>query len=114
MHKLDRSGVIRVAEYEERIPGPNGERGAPVCRRATLDLRVNSLLPPNEWAAHKQDEIYVVVRGQGVFHHDGQRDPFGPGDLLFVAAGVQHRFEDFDNLLLWRIYYGVEGGELPG
>jgi mannose-6-phosphate isomerase-like protein (cupin superfamily) len=113
MKELGRSGVIRIGAYEAKIPGPAGERGAPVGRRGTLDLRVNSLVPPNDWATHKQDEVYVVVRGEGVFHHNGRRDAFGPGDLLFVAADVPHRFEGFDKLVLWRMYYGVEGGEIP-
>jgi hypothetical protein len=30
------------------------------------------------------------------------RVPFGPGDLLFVAAGTEHRFEDFtEDLGVW-------------
>ncbi len=32
--------------------------------------------------------------------------------VLFVAAGVEHRFEDFgDDLLVWRVFYGPAGGE---
>jgi hypothetical protein len=31
---------------------------------------------------------------------------------LFAAAGVEHRFENFsDDLALWVIFYGPEGGE---
>jgi len=30
-----------------------------------------------------------------------------------VAAGVEHRFEDFSaDFAVWRVFYGVEGGEL--
>ena len=36
------------------------------------------------------------------------------GDILFVAAGVEHHYEDFsDDLALWRIFYGRRGGEIP-
>jgi hypothetical protein len=32
----------------------------------------------------------------------------------FVAAGVEHHYEDFsEDLALWRIFYGRRGGELP-
>jgi mannose-6-phosphate isomerase-like protein (cupin superfamily) len=37
---------------------------------------------------------------------------FGPGDVLFVPAGVEHRFEDFsDDFVTWVVFYGPEGGE---
>jgi hypothetical protein len=31
-----------------------------------------------------------------------------------VPAGVVHRFEDFsDDLAVWVVFYGPEGGEIP-
>ena len=46
--------------------------------------------------------------------HDGERDPFESGDLLFVAAGTEHRFEDFtEDLAVWVVFYGPRGGEVP-
>jgi len=69
-------------------------------------------LNPNQQAPHEQDEIYVIVRGRGVLFHDGQRDAFETGDVMFVAAGVEHRFEDFStDLAVWVIFYGPPGGE---
>ena len=36
------------------------------------------------------------------------------GDLLFVPAGVPHRFEESgDNLVVWVVFYGAPGGEQP-
>jgi len=113
MKATDRSGVIRFADIRAKIPGPAGERSAAVLRRGTLDLKMNVLLPPNATASHAQDEIYVVIAGRGAFVHGDKRDRVGPGDFLFVAAGVEHRFEEFEELTLWRIYYGVSGGEIP-
>lgn len=35
-----------------------------------------------------------------------------PGDLLFVPAGVEHRFGPFtDDFATWVLFYGPEGGE---
>ncbi len=46
--------------------------------------------------------------------HDGKRDEFEAGDFLFVAAATEHRFEDrSDDLLIWRVFYGPKGGEVP-
>ncbi len=55
---------------------------------------------------HDQNEIYVVISGSGMFFNNGIRQPFSPGDLIFVPAGVEHRFEDFtDDFATWVIFY---------
>lgn len=62
-----------------------------------------SLCHHKEQEPHAQDEIYVIVRGRGVLFHDGKRDPFESGDILFVAAGIEHLFENVtEDLALWR------------
>lgn len=55
---------------------------------------------------HTRDEFYVVMRGSGEFMAGVERVRFGPGDVLFVAAGTEHRFENFsDDLTVWVIFY---------
>ena len=34
------------------------------------------------------------------------------GDLLFVSAGTEHQIDDFTDLAIWVVFYGVEGGEV--
>jgi mannose-6-phosphate isomerase-like protein (cupin superfamily) len=69
-------------------------------------------VPPKEQEPHTQDELYIIVRGRGVLFHDGKRDSFEPGDLLFVAAGTEHQFEDVTgDLALWRVFYGPPDGD---
>ncbi len=111
MKETDRSGVISFAETRAKVPGLSGD--AKVFHRVSLDVKLNCLVPPNKLAKHAQDELYVVVDGRGVFVHGGKRDKIAKGDFLFVAAGVEHVFEEFESLTLWRIYYGPEGGEVP-
>ncbi|MBA2920394.1 cupin domain-containing protein [Sphingomonas sp. MAH-20] len=114
MEAGERSGVITLAGLEAQVPGPNGERSALALKRGTLDVRLSVPLPPNVQTPHEQDEIYFVVRGNGVLVHEGRRTSFGPGDILFVAAGVSHHYADFgSDLALWRVFYGAAGGELP-
>lgn len=63
---------------------------------------------------HQQDELYVIASGTGIFSRDGVRVPFAPGDVLFVPAGMEHRFEQFStDFATWVIFYGPEGGEQP-
>ena len=110
----DRAGVISFAGTEARIPTPEGERAVLVAKRGTLDVKLVVPAGQNRQTPHEQDEIYVVVRGRGALVHEGRRDSFGPGDILFVAAGVEHHYEDFGgDLALWRVFYGARGGEVP-
>lgn len=61
---------------------------------------------------HDQDEVYIVQSGRGFFVSRDERQPFEPGDALFVPASVTHRFEDFsDDFAAWVIFYGPAGGE---
>jgi mannose-6-phosphate isomerase-like protein (cupin superfamily) len=41
---------------------------------------------------HGQDELYYVISGRGRFRVGGHDRPVGPGTILFVEAGVEHRF----------------------
>jgi mannose-6-phosphate isomerase-like protein (cupin superfamily) len=108
-----RSRVIRLAETQAGIAA-SGERSSRILQRGTLDVALGRPTRPNEQTPHEQDEVYIVVRGRGILFHDGKRDPFESGDFLFVAAATEHRFEDFsDDLLVWRVFYGPSGGEVP-
>ena len=107
-----RSGVVRLTEALARLPGPAGEHAIGLVRRGTLDVALSVPVTPKTQTPHAQDEIYVIVRGRGVLLHDGRRGAFEAGDLLFVAAGVEHQFsEHSEDLTVWRLFYGAQGGE---
>lgn len=62
--------------------------------------------------SHTKDEIYIVISGSGVFINGEARHPFQAGEVLFVPAGVEHRFENFtEDFVTWVFFYGPEGGE---
>jgi cupin superfamily acireductone dioxygenase involved in methionine salvage len=49
-----------------------------------------------------------------VLVHDGRRDRCETGDLVFIAAGTEHCFEDFtEDLAVWVVFFGPQGGEVP-
>ncbi|HMG35108.1 MAG TPA: cupin domain-containing protein [Blastocatellia bacterium] len=96
------------------LPSSDGKRFAPVFRNGSLLVEIYAPQNPDTQTSHKQDEVYIVVSGRGWFVNDEQRHEFGPGDFLFVPAGVEHRFEDFtDDIVVWVVFYGPEGGETP-
>lgn len=43
---------------------------------------------------HREDEIYVVMSGSARFTAGDETRDVEPGDTIFVAAGVAHRFHD--------------------
>jgi mannose-6-phosphate isomerase-like protein (cupin superfamily) len=96
----------------ERLPGPKGERFAELFRHGTLTLELYAPRGHDPQSPHTRDEVYVVIAGHGQFSNGSDRHPFEPGDVLFVPAGVVHRFEEFtDDFAAWVIFYGPEGGE---
>jgi len=55
---------------------------------------------------HDEDEFYFIVRGSGEIVIDGERTAFTVGDAFFVAAKVEHRFENFtDDLATWAVFF---------
>lgn len=61
---------------------------------------------------HTRDEVYIIISGTGYFVNGESSQAFVPGEVLFVPAGVVHRFEDFtDDFATWVFFYGPEGGE---
>jgi mannose-6-phosphate isomerase-like protein (cupin superfamily) len=46
----------------------------------------------DEQQPHRQDELYYIVEGRAVLEVDGDQRPVQAGTIVFVAAGVAHRF----------------------
>src|SRR5262245_28384783 len=114
MASSNRSRVIRLGETQARIPGPPGAHFVTVMQQGTVRALLSLPVSPNRQTPHEQDEIYVIARGRGVLFHDGRRDSFQAGDLIFVAAGTEHWCEDFtQDLAVWVVFYGPPGGEIP-
>ena len=103
---------LTITEGLARLPGTGGERFVELFRHGTLSVELYAPRGVDPQRPHRKDEVYVVVQGSGMFLNGGRREPFGPGELLFVPAGVEHRFEAFsDDLAVWVIFYGPDGGE---
>ncbi|HTW33022.1 MAG TPA: cupin domain-containing protein [Rhizomicrobium sp.] len=61
---------------------------------------------------HARDELYVIASGSGKFLCDGETESVATGDVLLVAAGAQHRFENFtDDFSTWVIFLGNRPGK---
>ncbi len=103
---------LTLGDALERLPGPQGEQSVLLFEHGSLVVKLYAPRGHDPQTPHSRDEIYVVAQGSGDFVCSGTRQPFAPNDVLFVAAGVEHRFENFsDDLAVWVFFYGPEGGE---
>ncbi len=54
---------------------------------------------------HTEDEVYYVAEGKGAITVGDESQPVGPGSVIFVKAGVPHRFhsitEDLQIIVLF-------------
>ena len=106
---------ISVAEAARQIPGPSGERYAVMFEHGSLEVELYQPRDIDPQQPHRRDEVYIVASGSGTYVVGSERLTFGPGDFLFAPAGVPHRFEYFSqDLAVWVIFYGPDGGERPG
>jgi mannose-6-phosphate isomerase-like protein (cupin superfamily) len=63
---------------------------------------------------HTEDEVYVVVSGRGRIRVAGEDRAVKPGSVVYVGAGVEHRFhgveEDLHVLVFWAPPYRSRAG----
>lgn len=103
---------IEIEEALNKIPASDGKRYVQMLRHGTMSLLLYAPKGTDDQQPHARDELYVVMKGHGIFVRDSTRTEFKIGDVLFVGAGVSHRFENFtDDLALWVVFYGQPGGE---
>jgi mannose-6-phosphate isomerase-like protein (cupin superfamily) len=103
---------VTIEEALSRLPNPEGKRFATVFEHGTLSLEIYAPRGEDPQQPHTRDEAYIVISGRGEFINGNSRLPFQPGDFLFAAAGVEHKFVNFtDDFVVWVLFYGPEGGE---
>ncbi|HVY05398.1 MAG TPA: cupin domain-containing protein [Burkholderiales bacterium] len=97
-----------VAKIREGVPS------AFVFERGSLQVKMYRPTGTDLQKPHTRDEVYVIARGSGTFVNNGERHAFEAGDMLFVPAGDEHRFESFtSDFCTWVLFYGPDGGEMP-
>lgn len=62
---------------------------------------------------HDDDEIYYVISGRASFLVEKSSRPVQPGDVIYVAAGEPHRFEDIEEDLKLLVIFGPPAPAKP-
>jgi quercetin dioxygenase-like cupin family protein len=82
--EIDQQRAESVRLYREFMRVPAMSAGLYVLPVGGTDLQ----------RPHHEDEIYYVIRGRARFQADKEDREISPGSVIFVAAGVVHRFYD--------------------
>ena len=103
---------VSLAEAMQQLETEKKNRFIAVMKHGSMVAEYYAPLKTDPQTPHEQDELYIVVRGSGFFYRDGKQTHCKAGDLLFVPAAMEHRFEDFtEDFAVWVIFYGPPGGE---
>jgi mannose-6-phosphate isomerase-like protein (cupin superfamily) len=112
MNSVTSCSRLTVVDALARLPRPEGKRFATIFKHGSLLVEIYAPRGTDPQKPHARDEVYFVASGRGEYVCENTRQEFGPTDLLFAAAGREHRFENFtDDLAIWVLFYGPEGGE---
>jgi mannose-6-phosphate isomerase-like protein (cupin superfamily) len=89
-----------------------GKASLGLFKHGSLEVEIFQPCGIDTQTPHRRDEVCVVISGKGYFVCGDTRQPFGPGEVLFVPAGRPHHFEDFSkDFSAWVMFYGPQGGE---
>ncbi len=112
MSTENRAFQIDLLQGLTKGPASEGNLAIPIFSHGSLEAELYMPKGEDRQSPHSRDEIYVVVRGTGVFFDGESRATVEPGCFIFVPAEQIHRFEEFsEDLAVWIFFYGPEGGE---
>lgn len=108
--------LVPLSKIQEALAAnSSGDRASYAIRHGTMRAGLYAPVGVDPQTPHSQDELYIVISGSGSFVKGDERRPFAPGDLIFVKAGAEHRFEDFTpDFQTWVIFWGPDSQPSEG
>ena len=106
--------AFAVGEVEKRLLAEGG--GYEVVHAAPgIEVGVYVLVAPapDDQKPHEDDEIYVVLRGNGAIVVDRERVPLEQGQAIFVEALAEHRFVDYESMSLIVVFTPAADAAAP-
>ena len=111
MAESDRKKRMTVDHALSQLAGHN-QPFMKLFEHGTLEVEIYKPDRVDDQTPHARDEAYVIASGSGTFINGADQHPFEVGEVLFVPAGVEHRFVDYtEDFSTWVFFYGPEGGE---
>ena|SRR5215207_5327195 len=97
--ELDELEAARVASgrlYHEFISVPDLSGGLYVLEAGATDPQ----------SPHDEDELYVVMSGRAKVSVGGEARAIESGSVIFVGAGIDHKFHDIEERLVLMVMFG--------
>jgi mannose-6-phosphate isomerase-like protein (cupin superfamily) len=103
---------VSIAEAVDQLSKEEKNRFTTVMRNGNMTVEYYAPQHLDLQKPHQQDELYIIASGSGIFYRNKETVACKTGDVLFVPAGMEHRFENFTtDFATWVIFYGPESGE---
>jgi mannose-6-phosphate isomerase-like protein (cupin superfamily) len=103
-----------IADAGSWAPPPAGAPNDYVEQLTVPDLSVGTYRIPaggvDDQSPHTEDEIYVLTAGRARIVTPGGAADVGPGAVIFVPAGEEHRFVDVTEDLALLVVFGPAYG----
>lgn len=93
--------AIEVEAVRRRLSAGSG--GYEIVHRSPgMEVGVYVLVAPepDHQQPHEDDELYLVLEGQGTLTVEGEETVMKEGQAAFVPAGADHRFTGYEGLSL--------------
>jgi len=95
LSQLVREGAVSGRLYYEFLREPALSMGVYMLPAGGVD--------PQQ--PHREDEVYVVLEGEGVITVGEEQRPVNRGSVVFVGRGVAHRFHDIREALTIVVFF---------
>jgi mannose-6-phosphate isomerase-like protein (cupin superfamily) len=101
---------VKAFEIPELDPQPRDADGHGyvdffASNKLSVGLAIWPKVKPDRQQPHLEDEVYYVISGSASIQVGGEDRPVKAGSLVFVEAGVEHKFhsieEDLRVLVFW-------------
>jgi mannose-6-phosphate isomerase-like protein (cupin superfamily) len=99
--------AISVAEAADQLQREKDKRFTVMMRDGNMSVEYFAPEEIDTQQPHTQDELDMIISGQSEFFRNGEIINCSEGDVLFVPAGMEHRFINFSkDFATWVIFYG--------
>jgi len=106
------ASFLNIAEAE-KLREQSGKRYLEFLRVPAMSAGVY-VLPAGSsdpQSPHQEDEMYYVVRGRARVRAGSEEQAVREGSVIFVAAGVEHRFFDITEELVVLVFFAPAESE---
>jgi len=109
---------MRIFQITELLDeqGRTGQPWLEFLREPALSLGIYHLKAgeTDPQQPHTEDEAYYILSGRASFQDGDRHEAVGPGTVIYVERGAEHRFYDITEDLTALVFFAPAEGSLAG